>query len=226
MISNLFSIFDPSTSTNVSLNWISTIIFILVITPSYWIISSSVLIIFNKIKTVLYDEFKTILGRESPSGTLLILISLFTIILINNYMGLYPYIFTATSHMTVTLSLALPLWIGLIIYGWINYTIYIFSHLVPQRTPGVLIPFIVLIESIRNLIRPGTLAVRLTANIIAGHLLITLLGNQTSVRGGLILITLLNVQILLIVLEIAVSAIQSYVFTVLITLYAREIHSH
>jgi len=101
-----------------------------------------------------------------------------------------------------------------------------FAHLVPQRTPGVLIPFIVLIESVRNIIRPGTLAVRLTANIIAGHLLITLLGNQTSSRSGFILSLLINVQIILIVLELAVSIIQAYVFTVLITLYAREIHSH
>ena len=54
----------------------------------------------------------------------------------------------------------------------------------------------------------------------------TLLGNQTTARGGLILVTLLNVQLLLIVLEMAVSVIQSYVFTVLITLYTREIHSH
>lgn len=101
-----------------------------------------------------------------------------------------------------------------------------FAHLVPQRTPAVLIPFMVLIESISNMIRPGTLAVRLTANIIAGHLLITLLGNQTSNRSGIILLILVNVQILLIVLELAVSIIQSYVFTVLITLYTREIHSH
>lgn len=101
-----------------------------------------------------------------------------------------------------------------------------FAHLVPQRTPNVLIPFIVLIESIRNIIRPGTLAVRLTANIIAGHLLITLLGNQTAERTGIVLIILINVQLLLITLEIAVSVIQSYVFTVLITLYTREIHSH
>jgi F-type H+-transporting ATPase subunit a len=101
-----------------------------------------------------------------------------------------------------------------------------FAHLVPQRTPGVLIPFIVLIESVRNIIRPGTLAVRLTANMIAGHLLITLLGNQTAARSGVILSILINVQILLIVLELAVSIIQAYVFTVLITLYTSEIHSH
>jgi F-type H+-transporting ATPase subunit a len=97
---------------------------------------------------------------------------------------------------------------------------------VPQSTPGALIPFIVLIESIRNVIRPLTLAVRLIANIVAGHLLITLLGNQTAVASNIILISLILTQILLLTLESAVAVIQSYVFAVLSTLYASEITSH
>lgn len=101
-----------------------------------------------------------------------------------------------------------------------------FAHLVPQNTPAVLIPFIVLIETIRNVIRPLTLAVRLMANMVAGHLLITLLGNQTASVGGLLLISLLLTQTLLLALESAVSIIQAYVFAVLSTLYAREITSH
>lgn len=226
MIRNLFSIFDPSTSSSVSLNWISRFLFIVVFTPRIWAISNKKNIFLKKIKITLFSEFKTILGENSPKGSLVVLISLFLFILVNNFIGLFPYIFTATRHMTITLSLALPLWLRLMLYGWVNQTIYMFAHLVPQRTPRVLIPFMVLIESISNIIRPGTLAVRLTANIIAGHLLITLLGNQTAERRNLILLGLINVQILLIVLEIAVSIIQSYVFTVLITLYTREIHSH
>lgn len=101
-----------------------------------------------------------------------------------------------------------------------------FAHLVPQSTPGALMPFIVVIESISNLIRPGTLAVRLAANIIAGHLLITLLGNQTTVAGISIISVLLAVQILLLILECAVATIQAYVFAVLSTLYSSEITQH
>jgi F-type H+-transporting ATPase subunit a len=78
----------------------------------------------------------------------------------------------------MTLSLAFPLWLAFMIYGWFNHTRHILAHLVPLGTPGALIPFIVLIETTRNVIRPGTLAVRLAANIIAGHLLLVLLGNQ------------------------------------------------
>ena len=86
-------------------------------------------------------------------------------------------------------------------------------------------PFIVLIETISNIIRPGTLAVRLAANIIAGHLLLTLLGNTgPSITSSFLLSILIFSQILLLTLESAVAIIQSYVFAVLRTLYTREIN--
>ena len=69
-------------------------------------------------------------------------------------------------------------------------------------TPAVLIPFIVLIETIRNVIRPGTLAVRLAANMIADHLLLVLLGNQGPSISSSLLIILLLIQILLLTLEV------------------------
>jgi F-type H+-transporting ATPase subunit a len=84
-------------------------------------------------------------------------------------------------------------------------------------------PFIVLIETIRNVIRPGTLAIRLSANIIAGHLLLTLLGNTGNLLSTLIISLLIFTQLLLLTLESAVAIIQSYVFTILSTLYSREI---
>jgi F-type H+-transporting ATPase subunit a len=97
------------------------------------------------------------------------------------------------------------------------------AHLVPPGTPGVLIPFIVLIETVSNVIRPGTLAVRLAANMIAGHLLLVLLGNQGPSITFSLLRVLLVTQILLLTLERAVAVIQSYVFAVLATLYSREV---
>jgi F-type H+-transporting ATPase subunit a len=87
----------------------------------------------------------------------------------------------------------------------------------------VLIPFMVCIETIRNVIRPGTLAVRLSANIIAGHLLITLMGNTGSSLSILIVSFLILGQVCLLVLESAVSIIQGYVFAVLRTLYSSEV---
>lgn len=224
MITNLFSVFDPSSRIlNLSLNWLRTFIGLIIIPSIYWFLPSRYHIIWNNILITLHKEFKVLLGNPNQKGITLIFISLFSLILFNNFIGLFPYIFTSTSHLTLTLVLALPLWLAFIIYGWLNNTQHIFAHLVPQGTPGVLIPFIVCIETISNVIRPGTLAVRLTANIIAGHLLITLLGNTGPSLSSLLITILLGVQILLLVLESAVAIIQSYVFAVLRTLYSSEV---
>lgn len=223
MIANLFSSFDPSTNWNSSLNWIRTFLGLIIIPPIFWLIPSRINILWNLVISSLHKEFKVLIGPKIKGATLLF-ISLFRIILFNNFLGLFPYIFTRTSHIALTLSLALPLWLSFIIFGWINNTIHIFAHLVPQGTPAVLIPFIVCIETIRNIIRPGTLAIRLSANIIAGHLLITLLGNTGPSLSLLLINILVIAQILLLVLESAVAIIQSYVFAVLRTLYSREVN--
>lgn len=224
MITNLFSVFDPVSSViALPLNWVSTFLGLLFIPVLYWIIPSRWSLLWSKVLTTLHGEFKILLAR-SPVGSTIIFVTLFSLIVFNNRLGLLPYIFTRTRHLAITLSLSIPLWIAFIVYGWINHTQHIFAHLVPQGTPGPLIPFIVLIETIRNVIRPGTLAVRLAANIIAGHLLLTLLG-RTGPSLSITLVSLLLIaQILLLTLEAAVAVIQSYVFAVLRTLYAREVN--
>lgn len=225
MITNLFSVFDPSSSIfNLSLNWLRTFLGILIIPSIYWLIPSRYHIFWNNILLTLHKEFKTLLSPIGANGSTFIFVSLFSIILFNNFIGLFPYIFTRTSHLTLTLTLALPLWLCFILFGWINNTQHIFAHLVPQGTPAILIPFIVCIETISNIIRPGTLAVRLTANIIAGHLLLTLLGNTGPSIPSILLIVLIITQIALLVLESAVAIIQSYVFAVLRTLYSSEVN--
>ena len=223
MITNLFSVFDPSTTIfNLSLNWLRTFLGLIFIPTIFWFIPSRYNLIWTQVITKLHSEFK-ILINSNYNGSTLIFIALFSIILFNNFLGLFPYIFTRSRHIVITLSLALPLWLAFIIYGWLINTQHIFIHLVPQGTPSILIIFIVCIETIRNIIRPGTLAIRLTANIIAGHLLITLLGNTGASIITYIIVLLLIVQIILLILECAVAIIQSYVFTVLRTLYSREV---
>nr|YP_009643523.1 ATP synthase F0 subunit 6 [Antilochus coquebertii]APO08966.1 ATP synthase F0 subunit 6 [Antilochus coquebertii] len=221
MMTNLFSAFDPATSKMMSLNWISTIMVIILIPTSFWLLPSKPMIIKNKMIEALTFEFKLLLGPSSKGFTLLS-ISLFTYIMINNMMGLLPYIFTGSSHMTFTLTLALPLWLSLMLYGWINHMNSMFSHLVPTGTPSVLMPFMVIIETLSNLIRPGALAVRLMANMIAGHLLMSLLGNNMTNATNMIPFILM-VQMLLMMFESAVAVIQAYVFSVLMTLYTSEL---
>nr|WVH44984.1 ATP synthase F0 subunit 6 [Tipula legalis] len=225
MMTNLFSVFDPSTNIfNLSLNWMSTFLGLLMIPPMYWFIPSRYHIIWNNVLLTLHKEFKTLLGISGHAGSSFIFISLFSLILFNNFIGLFPYVFTSSSHLIFTLSLALPLWLSFMLYGWINHTQHMFAHLVPQGTPTILMPFMVCIETISNMIRPGTLAVRLTANMIAGHLLLTLLGNTGNSLPHFLVIILIMTQITLLVLESAVSIIQSYVFAVLSTLYSSEVN--
>nr|YP_009182718.1 ATP synthase F0 subunit 6 [Davidina armandi]AHH34330.1 ATP synthase F0 subunit 6 [Davidina armandi] len=225
MMNNLFSIFDPSTNIfNLSLNWISTFIGLMFIPYSFWFLPNRYFMMWNFISSKLHNEFKTLMSINGFNGSTFIFVSLFFFIIFNNLLGLFPYIFTSTSHLNLSLTLSLTLWLSFMIYGWINNTQHMFIHLIPQGTPTILMPFMVLIETISNIIRPGTLAVRLTANMIAGHLLLTLLGNSGMNKPNYFLMILIFTQILLLILEFAVAVIQSYVITILSTLYSSEVN--
>uniref|UniRef100_A0AAU7YS16 ATP synthase subunit a n=1 Tax=Rhopalus nigricornis TaxID=3151526 RepID=A0AAU7YS16_9HEMI len=221
MMTNLFSTFDPATSLYLSMNWMSTLTCFLLIPVTYWSLPNRMNVMLNLFTLKLNEEFKMLMGPNSKGMTLM-MISLFLFILVNNMMGLLPYIFTSSSHLVFTLTMALPLWLSLMIYGWINQTNHMFAHLIPAGTPAMLMPFMVMIETISNLIRPSSLAVRLTANMIAGHLLMSLLGNN-SMNSGVMLPLIMMVQIMLMLFESAVSLIQAYVFSVLSTLYSSEV---
>nr|YP_009251046.1 ATP synthase F0 subunit 6 [Macrophthalmus japonicus]AMY96237.1 ATP synthase F0 subunit 6 [Macrophthalmus japonicus] len=223
-MTNLFSIFEPSSSIfNLSLNWASTGLGLMFLPYLYWASPSRWSLLWSKIIQTLHNEFKALL-QSSHIGSTIMFISLFSLILFNNFLGLLPYVFTSSSHMVMTLALSLPLWLALMLLGWIRHTKHMFAHLVPQGTPFALMPFMVLIETISNIIRPGTLSIRLAANMIAGHLLLTLLGNTGPSLSSTILFILIFSQILLLILESAVAIIQSYVFAVLSTLYTSEIN--
>merc|ERR1712062_439213 len=140
-------------------------------------------------------------------------------------MGLAPYIFTSSSHISFTLTLAMPIWLGRIVFSIKNQYNNLFAHLVPTGTPGALIPVIVIIETVSNVIRPGTLSIRLAANKVAGHLLLTLLGSQGPNAQGIVLLVLVGRLILLLCLELAVACIQAYVFTILRSLYLNELRT-
>merc|ERR1712203_569495 len=101
----------------------------------------------------------------------------------------------------------------------------LFAHLVPRGTPIALIPVTVVIETVRNVIRPGTLSIRLAANIVAGHLLLTPLASQGPSARGLVILGLIVRLILLLCLELAVACIQAYVFTILRSLYLNELRT-
>uniref|UniRef100_A0AAU7YV01 ATP synthase subunit a n=1 Tax=Sinophasma brevipenne TaxID=3127808 RepID=A0AAU7YV01_9NEOP len=224
-MTNLFSIFDPSTSiTKMPLNWMSSLLGMMMLTNMFWMMNNRYMKMWSMPMNNLNKEFKILLNMKNNKGTTIIFIAMFTMIMINNLMGLFPYLFTSTSHLTMTLTMALPLWLSFMLFGWMKNTESMFTHLVPTGTPAVLMPFMVCIESISNIIRPGTLSVRLAANMIAGHLILTLLGNTTMSVSMKILPFMLLIQMMLLVLETAVAIIQGYVFAVLSTLYASEVN--
>ncbi len=224
-MNNLFSVFDPSTSRILNLNWISSLLIVVVSPSIFWSRPATPSLLFGQVTEFLKSEFNAILGRASAPGLSLLPISLFLFIALNNFFGLFPFIFTSSSHLTFTVALALPLWVGHMAIGWAKTPEAILAHLVPLGTPPALIPFMVLIELVRRLIRPLTLAVRLAANMVAGHLLLTLLGNQAPGASVGIILTVILTLVLLATLETAVALIQAYVFSVLRTLYFNEVNS-
>ena len=142
---------------------------------SYFILNNRFFYYLKLFVFFLKNELKPLLGANYQIGSLIVFLSLILFIIIRNLQGLFSYTFTWSSHLLFSLSLGLPFWFSILLIGFFNNLQKNLSHLVPNGTPVVLISFIVLIETLRVLIRPITLRVRLAANITAGHLLLRLI---------------------------------------------------
>nr|NP_443689.1 ATP synthase F0 subunit 6 [Helicolenus hilgendorfi]YP_007475303.1 ATP synthase F0 subunit 6 [Helicolenus avius]BAB70409.1 ATPase subunit 6 [Helicolenus hilgendorfi]BAM76998.1 ATPase6 [Helicolenus avius] len=154
-----------------------------------------------------------------------LLTSLMIFLITLNMLGLLPYTFTPTTQLSLNLGLAVPLWLATVIIGMRNQPTHALGHLLPEGTPGPLIPVLIIIETISLFIRPLALGVRLTANLTAGHLLIQLIATGAFVLLPLmptVAIITTTVLVLLTLLEVAVAMIQAYVFVLLLTLYLQE----
>nr|QCS26748.1 ATP synthase F0 subunit 6 [Pachyhynobius shangchengensis]QCS26761.1 ATP synthase F0 subunit 6 [Pachyhynobius shangchengensis] len=154
-----------------------------------------------------------------------ILTSLMMFLITINLLGLLPYTFTPTTQLSLNLGLAVPFWLATILIGLRNQPSMTFGHLLPEGTPILLIPILIIIETISLLIRPLALGVRLTANLTAGHLLIQLIATATLVLLPMMpMVSLMTMMVLflLTLLEIAVAMIQAYVFVLLLSLYLQE----
>ena len=175
-MNNLFSIFDPNVAwLNLRINWVISFIVIFWIPGIFWFRKSQNLFLLNSLLNNLANEYKINFRPVVTPGHTHWAISLFLIILLNNLGGLTPYTFTASRHLSFSIALALVRWISYFVYRIFMNPGRFLAHLVPIGTPYVLMPIIVLIELVRNLIRPLTLSVRLAANLVAGHLLMTLI---------------------------------------------------
>nr|QGI24271.1 ATP synthase F0 subunit 6 [Physidae sp. PE4]QYB18829.1 ATP synthase F0 subunit 6 [Physidae sp. P3S_19] len=207
MFTDLFSSMDGCSS---FMSWLVPIVFLVLLLGSNFFIQSlsmALLLISKK------------LFRKSSVG----LCGVFLFVLMVNLLGLFPLVFPLSSTLWFSFGLAVPMWLYLIVSSLtFNPKKYI-AHFVPLGTPMYLVPALILIETVSVMIRPITLAVRLVANISAGHIILSLvaacLSSWTLSFGGFVS---MSFSIFYMFFEVFVSLIQAYIFTLLISLYSED----
>lgn len=148
--------------------------------------------------------------------------SLFMFILCANLLGLVPGTFTVTSHIIVTFALAMVVFVGVTVIGFVRNGPGFLKLFVPPGAPVVMLPFLVVIEFISYLTRPVSLSVRLFANMMAGHVLLEVFAGFVVALGILAGWLPLAFVVALIALEFAVAVLQAYVFTILTCIYLND----
>jgi F-type H+-transporting ATPase subunit a len=217
------------TLTNLALY--STLIFFLIISLHYVgnndtkLLSSKWSILIESIFASINSMVKEQIGKEIY---LPFIYSLFFFILIANLTGNVPYSYTITSSIIVSIGLSFTIFIGVTLLGLSIHRIHFFSYFIPSGTPLALVPLLVLIELISYISRAGSLGIRLFANIVAGHTLLKILSTFLyQMFSGSIIIAILtlipfSIFIALIGLELAVSFIQAYIFSILVCSYIKD----
>jgi F-type H+-transporting ATPase subunit a len=160
--------------------------------------------------------------------------TIFSFILLGNLLGLFPYFFAFTSHIAVTLSLALFVFVFSTGVGFYTHGFRFFKFFVPAGVPVWLLPLLVPIEIISYLSRPVSLSVRLFANMTAGHVMwevfagfMLLLTASFGIFGAFASVVPLGLNVALVALELLVAGLQAYVFAILTCLYLHDaVHMH
>jgi len=152
--------------------------------------------------------------------------SLFMFILFGNMLGMLPYSFTFTSHLAVTLGMALVVFIGTTIIAFAKHGFHFFSFFLPHGTPWYVAPLLVPIEILSYFTRPVSLSLRLFANMTAGHTLLKVFGGFIVAMGVAGIIPAAAV-VALTGLELVVAFLQAYVFAILSCIYLNDaLHMH
>ncbi len=206
----------------------------------FMVISASIIILFlllgSKEKKIIPDKFQLIAEMFYTFVAKMIsdtagskakpyfpfIFSLFMFVLFCNMVGMLPYSFTVTSHIIVTLIMALFIFIAVTIIGFIKHGFKYLSIFVPSGVPTILLPLITIIEIISYLSRPVSLSVRLFANMMAGHTMLKVFGGfvvSLGILGGWLP---LSFSVALTGLEILVAFLQAYVFAILTCIYLND----
>nr|AYC65816.1 ATP synthase F0 subunit 6 [Bovicola caprae] len=220
---SLLSPFDPCTSVFLGFGFGKFVMLLAAFSfvPSSGFTSESgISLLLKKLLSSMKQTFSPLFGKDSsPLG---LLVSLFSFVLIFNFLGLAPWSFSATSHMSVNFSIGSVLWLC----GVLNSVAclgYLWTyHFIPQGSPTGLSPFLGMVELVSNLIRPVSLSVRLMSNMIAGHMILGLMWGVLWEQSFFLSVLILFVSSTFLAFEMAVAVIQSFVFSTLISLYWEE----
>lgn len=162
-----------------------------------WVLPAAIVIFVLELVSHLVGMGKRFLGV----GVLSLIVGL-------NLVGLMPYVFPTTSHLVVGVSIGVPLWLGGVLWRVFGSPVSFFAHLVPGGRPLFLAPLLCCIEVLRVFLRPGTLSLRLMANIVAGHIIVGFMAQS----GYLVLPGYL-------LFEVGVCFVQGYIISLLVRMY-------
>ena len=152
--------------------------------------------------------------------------TVFMFVLVGNLIGMVPYGFTFTSHIIVTFTMAMVVFLGVTVIALIKHKMHFFTFFMPPGVPLIMAPLLVPIEIISYLSRPMSLSVRLFANMLAGHTLLKVFAGFV-VALGLFGVFPLAFVVVLTGLEIVIAFLQAFVFTILTCLYLNDaLHLH
>lgn len=238
LVLNLFSFYacfiDLSVTNNTVMVLLGLTLFYFISTSLHtlgkFVISSKWQLLIEEIYAVCIELVYDTLGLKGEMF-FPVIFSAFLIILISNILGLIPYSFSITSHLVSALTLSYMLFIGVVAIGIHYHGFNLVSLFLPAGTSLALSFLLIPVEFLSYFFKPVSLGVRLFANLMAGHTLLKVIISFSWAllgAGGILLgayLLPLAAIVILFVLETAVSAIQSYVFTILITIYLNDVVS-
>lgn len=175
------------------------------------------------------DMVRENVGREGLRYAPLIF-ALFVFVLASNLLGMVPFVhsFTPTSHIAVTFGLAAIVFALVLIVGFAKHGLHFFTLFLPEGTPLFVLPLVAAIEFLSFLSRPFTLAIRLFANMTAGHVLLKVFGGFVVALGSYEAVPYvfglvpLGVNVALTALELLIAVVQAYVFALLASIYLND----
>ncbi len=157
-----------------------------------------------------------------------LIFSLFMFIMISNFIGIIPYTFTVSSHLIVTVALALVVFFTVLFYGLYKNGLKFFKIFVPSGVPIAILPLVMFIEVLSFFLRPVSHSVRLFANMLAGHIALKVFASFIGMLGALGFlgwagaILPLGLTMALTALELLVAFLQAYVFAILTCIYLND----